>query len=414
MTKYLKNKFESSLFIFSAIFFFKLPNIYLIPFLKEPILTLHVLARAMLITSFFLNFKKIEEIINENKKLLIIMILFVAQSLSILQSINLTSFFVRYKEIIIGFVAFYIGLLFQKKNLQIIKILLITSTFNIFIQACFLLFPEFFLNFFNYFLYDKLYDLVIINFRRSRTYFETFDEIILPIFFLSFVKIRKKNNNWIFLLFFTLSVIVIFSGWRIRLLMLIFGLVSSSFFIKIERRYLIVFFLSFILLIFSSKYINYKNVFMRINLKEENISSLNSRLDHLHFAYEIIKTRPLGLGLGNYYDYSSTTVKNRKYLLTEEIRRKENILAEEYSHNIFGLLLVESGVPSFIIFLIILLIFLKNDFRLILLRDYSKITFMIGFWTIFLYSLFNPLISGSVNFLFWFLRGCSIIIHEEY
>ena len=407
----LSNIKKSSFIIFiTTLFLFKLPNFYFIPILKTSFLTTHVLARVLLFLLFIFNIKQIVQLFSKNKIFFIILLLFLIQSFSISQGFNTISFLSRYKEIIVGFMAFYTALLFRKKYRLVMDILLITTIFSAFIQLIFIIFPDILTQLFNQLLYEKLQDLVVINLSRGRTYFETFDEIIIPVILYLLIRGKVRSKKFVLLpLFIIVAILAIVSGWRTRLVMLLFGSVVSVVFVKKRALYLFILILTFMSLVFLSNFISIDSAISRFEPTEDNTLSLESRINQLNSAFLIVENRLLGVGLGNYYDYLPNYEKNNKYLITDELQQQQGSIAQENVHNIFGLMAVESGIPAIIIFVILLLFFVKNDYYLIRMKDYPKISFMIGFWIIFIYSFFNPLIPGVANYLFWFLRGYSII-----
>ncbi len=410
MDRLSRIKINPAVIFFSIFFLFKLPNIYFFPLFKSSILTTHVLARLLLLILFILNIKQISNLFFKNKIFILVLLLFLLQSFSVLQTVNIISFISRYKEIVVGFLAFSIALLYRKKSSVLMDLLILTTLFNVAIQILFIIYPNFVNSVFNFLLYDKVYDLVVINFARSRTYFETFDEIAIPVILYTLLVERRKGQKIALSFLFLLLIFVsITSGWRTRLVMLMFGAVTSVILFKKNRvRYIVFLFLAFSSLIFLFNSLYNTNVFTRFDLNEENTLSLKSRTDQLGEAFTIMKQMPFGVGLGNYYDYIPSYIKNRSYLVSGRLQQQEGLLAEENVHNIFGQLGVEAGFPAIIIFMALLFLFAKNDYNLIKLKDYPKITFMIGFWIMFIYSLFNPLIPGVANYLFWFLRGYSL------
>lgn len=83
--------------------------------------------------------------------------------------------------------------------------------------------------------------------------------------------------------------------------------------------------------------------------------------------------------------------------------------AQEYVHNIFGLILSETGFVGLFIFLLIILWFIKQDFLLFKNNDNKeKKALAIAFWCLFLYGFFNPIVPASYQVLFWGIRGLLI------
>src|SRR3989344_4921849 len=210
----LSNIKKSSFIIFiTTLFLFKLPNFYFIPILKTSFLTTHVLARVLLFLLFIFNIKQIVQLFSKNKIFFIILLLFLIQSFSISQGFNTISFLSRYKEIIVGFMAFYTALLFRKKYRLVMDILLITTIFSAFIQLIFIIFPDILTQLFNQLLYEKLQDLVVINLSRGRTYFETFDEIIIPVILYLLIRGKVRSKKFVLLpLFIIVAILAIVSG----------------------------------------------------------------------------------------------------------------------------------------------------------------------------------------------------------
>jgi hypothetical protein len=115
------------------------------------------------------------------------------------------------------------------------------------------------------------------------------------------------------------------------------------------------------------------------------------------------------VGLGNYYDNLLPSKKAEKFLYPKkQINYIGAIGAIEFVHNNFGLLIAESGYISLLVFLSIGILFLKNDIKLLKKgSDYQK-AFTIAFWALFTFGVFNPIIPGSYNVLFWGIRGLLI------
>jgi len=120
-------------------------------------------------------------------------------------------------------------------------------------------------------------------------------------------------------------------------------------------------------------------------------------------SFEVGRVSFLGAGLGNYYDNLSNQEKFGNSLLSRFDVLNQR--AQEYVHNIFGLIISESGYISFFVFLLILLFFIKDDFKILLGKNNYQKAIIISFWSLFSYALFNPAIPGSYQFLFWGLRG---------
>lgn len=183
----------------------------------------------------------------------------------------------------------------------------------------------------------------------------------------------------------------------------------SLFFIKkIKFEKIFAVFFAFLIIGFLASQFSFyffKESFIdRIFFPEEStdIKPIDFRKNQFFKSLDIGKISLLGAGLGNYYDNLNTNEKIGKSLLSWFNLLNQG--SKEYVHNIFGLIISESGYLSFFVFLLILLFFIKNDFKILFNNDYKK-AIIISFWSLFSYGLFNPIIPGSYQFLFWGLRG---------
>ena len=163
-------------------------------------------------------------------------------------------------------------------------------------------------------------------------------------------------------------------------------------------------------MMFFINVISTNNVISRFDINDENTISVRSRVNQITTAYDLLKQKPFGVGLGNYYEYLPAIQKNQNYAITNKLQKQESILAEENIHNIFGLIAVESGILGFAVFILFIALCVRNDVLLFFKKKHEKIPFVIAFWSMFIYSLFNPLIPGVTNYLFWFLRGYLLFI----
>lgn len=386
-----------------SIALFKMPNIYYVPFFNSQFLTTHALARIFLFmtTLHIFLFHKIKLKMNLVNCLVILLFLF--QSLSVLQVININTFMSRYKEIIVGVMAYYVGFSYRSKRVIIIKTLLFSTIVSIISQLFFIIVPVYALKIYESVYYEKLFNLMKLNLSRQRTYFETFDEITIP--FILFIAERLKSNLikiGIIVLYILMFLTMVFSGWRIRFIMFIFATITSLILMRQYRILIIISFVSLILINFSP---SSSTAFSRINLDEENTLSVQSRISQVFQSILILRQKPMGVGLGNYYEYVAASSNSEQNSIINKDLQILGGIANEHVHNIFGLIGVESGVVALFIFVALTVSFLINDCMVILQKNIYKTGVSLAFWTMFIYSFFNPIIGGSINFLFWFLRG---------
>lgn len=398
------------LFLMSLVLF-KLPNIYFIPVIQSTLLTTHVLARLVVFVTLIFNIKNIGGAVRSKQILLIAIMLFVVESVSIIQAENIISFILRYKEICLGLVTLVLSFIYRTTSERFIRIILITTAISVAIQTLALLFSNLINPLLNYVLYDKLASSMAFNLERGRIYFETFDEIAIPIIIYRLTTRGSSRSKVLLMLLLCLVIYTSFASmWRTRLLMLLFATLASCLLANRKRIGLLILAtaLLFVFIPIIARQMDNKTVISRIDLNEENYSTVQSRLNQIKTSVYLLSQKPLGVGLGNYYEYLPSSEKRINQLGISKLQMLEFFLGKENVHNIFGLIGVESGIFALILLITLTMLFIVNDYRLIKSMDRPKIVLMIGFWSMFIYALFNPLIPGVSNYLFWFLRGVSL------
>lgn len=414
-------KILSILFLFSFLLV-KLPPFYFIPFLRNEFLTTHSLS-ALLVFGIFIVliaeqlFKK-GDLAVEKSILVFFLLYFFFQSLSILASSNLGSFFQSYKSIVFAGIFLFLTLQFKNTAHKIIPLLFFAIVFNFFYQIVMFLSPSLFTRIGEFFIYEKHFDLISINLERSRLFIETYDEITIPFLFIFLHKARTQRQRILIMLLFVMIALPAFlSNFRIRVLMLLFSsLVSFIFLMKkqvLSKALLL-------LLFFASAYLGYSilnatfgfSFVDRFALEPgtQDLLSVETRLTNIDISVDMGLSNPLlGVGLGNYYD--NLPLKSAVGLSLFEWKTKVSQIAATHPHNIFAQIISETGVLSFFFYLLMTLYFLKTDFKLLRNRGgiYKK-GFVISFWTLYIYSIFNPTTTLGYNAIFWVLRG---IIHSQ-
>lgn len=400
-----------------SIFFFKIPNFYILPFFKSSFLTSQALSRVIIILTFFyqitvysLSNKKL--FTNKDSQLLIlfIIVLFILQTLSIFVAVNTTSFLSRYKDVIVSFTAFFVFFFYKKYYRQIILVLLISFVINSIYQFLIVFYQNFFINVVSNFIYQKHVDLVIAKLQQNRIYLDTYDEIIIPFIFIYPIKNNLNKNLSFYVLFIMVAFFSLVSNIRSRILMFFVSLGGSLvFFKKISPKKIFILLLSFLVIGFLiNNFMRYYSGYSfvdRILLEDEikDVRPVNFRLEQLKNGLEMGKSTLLGVGLGNYYDSLGSISKNNFIVNKSQLVSSQG--AQEFVHNIFGAVLAESGYISLFIFLLILWLFIRKDIYVLKKgQDYEK-AFIIAFWSLFSYGLFNPILPASYQVLFWGIRG---------
>lgn len=402
-------------FFLLGIFLLKIPSFYLIPPMRNSFLTSQVVARFILI-GIFLYFPISSFLSNTalftGKKiqttLLLILLLFSLQSVSVRYAGNILSFLTRYKDIVIGYIAFVDFYYFRKEAKRIIAVFLFSAFLTSVYQGLIVFAQNIFQSIGSFFIYEKQFELSLINLQRGRVFADSYDEFLIPILLLPHIKVYKRQ--FFLFLFFLISFLSFISNWRIRVLMATLALVGAGFFLLRKSAntiagYVLLFFFTGILVTVFAQYtigFSFLDRFLLQN-KYRDVETLAFRGTQFWQGLEIGRSTLLGAGLGNYYDNLSTgeqTIFTSSVLQQREVR-----YAREYIHNIFFLMIAESGFWSLLVFLVLLYVFIKNDVKILKGKALEKKALVISYWTLFTYSLFNPPVPGTYQILFWGLRG---------
>lgn len=405
------------LFLF-AVFLFKLPNFYILP-IQNAFFTSQALSRIIfilifiikIVELFFLN-KKIVQLRNQKILVILIVLFFSFESLSILSATNIISFLSRYKELFIGFICFF-DFYFYKKNIKkIIYVFLISTIINYLYQFFILFWDNQIINIISELIYQKHWQVVSRQLTQGKLQIDTYDEIIIPFLLLFIRKNQSLRSFFPLTLFLIIAFFSFLSNIRSRVLMLIIGFLGSLFLIKkVNKKIIFLLFLSLFFVSYISNFISLNilkySVLDRILLRsEESTETVITRINQVKTAIDMGKSSFFGVGLGNYYDNLPASKKIEKYLYPKrQINYIGAISASEFIHNNFGLIIAETGYISLVVFIIILFYFIRNDLVYLKIGNNYQKAFVISFWTLFAFGLFNPVIPGSYNVLFWGIRG---------
>jgi len=155
----------------------------------------------------------------------------------------------------------------------------------------------------------------------------------------------------------------------------------------------------------SSSFFGYSYFDRFLLTNTQDTISIVSRNDSINKALDMGIANPFfGVGLGNYYNHIPNQYKFSS-TLNSNSQELSNI-ALQNPHNIFAQLFAETGFFSVGFYFVMLFIFLKSDISIFRKNKptYQK-AFIISFWTLFTYSLFNPVTSLAYNSLFWSFRA---------
>ncbi len=414
-----RESFLEKLFLLS-LFLIKLPSIYIFFPIRSALLTTHSIARIVVLVLFvvivvkqFLGKKA--PFTKKGKLLFGIFLVYLAfQSISVFPAISLGSFLYRYKDVVFPGLFLFVALGLPKARKKIIFVFLLTTAISFFYQMFIFWATGLFQSLAKVFIYEPHFELVEINIQRARIFVETYDEIVVPFLFVLAMKYKKPKQRILILLgFLLIASTTLFSNFRTRMLMLAFAFLAS-FILFLGRKILIragflfslvvvVYFTAIILNeIFGFSFIDR----LTFQNKREDVGTILVRSKNLDKATEIGLAFPFtGAGLGNYEDYLSGRNMNGKSQFSWIDRESE--IASTNPHNIFAQVVSETGIISLLFYVGVLGYFAKEDSRIIFGKQkdqYAK-AFIISFWTLFIYALFNPTTTLPYNSLFWILRA---------
>ena len=393
-----------------------IPPFYVFPPIRNALLTTHSLARIIIFILFLVVvLKQVFEkklLFGKKGKLLLTLFLiyFVFQSLSVFPATDIVSFFERYKDVLFPGLFLFVTLALPKSREKIILVLLISVVINFLYQMVMFWLPNLYQSVGSWLMYERYFELTMINIERARLFIGTYDEMVIPFLFVLAIKLKKPYQKILMLLLFLFAATPsLLSNFRSRILMLAFAFLASYIFLTSKKVLMkLNFIVTFVVIIyFTASLLNTIFGFSFVDRltfqnEREDFATVEVRLKNLEKIAEVGLAYPVfGLGLGN-------PPKGRfRYVSIFAWVNREAEIASRYPHNIFAQILAETGIFSLLFYVGMLGYFVKTDIKAMLKsqKDIYKKAFIISFWTIFLYSLFNPTITLGYNTLFWILRA---------
>ena len=392
-----------------SLFLYRIPSFYIFDTASK-LLVSHTISKVVdivifisLLIIFFLKRRRYD--LQINMHLIVLLLLFILS-----QSLSVILFFKFYHNFILGIIIFLLTFFFVKQNKieNFEKYLLscgLILTLGAFIYSLFsnqiLLILKPFIQ--NEFMYAFLTDL-----SRDRRTLSLGQEIFLPFFI-----IKINGNKKIFFLLSSLLItyLSIVSNYRSFLIMVLFIWLSFFIFskkinIKIPRVLLgtsiFFIFLFTALTTYSGNGVSFLD---RLSLTDVNnsLGSIQYRISATQKSIDLFFSSPItGIGLGNYYIYQK---KQRPLVKGYQASYNDQVI---YSpHNIIFQYLAETGFLGLFTFLLLVMYFLKKDLGILFLSSTNIPIFpyIVSFWSIMLFFLFNP--ANSIIYLswFWFIRG---------
>lgn len=411
-----------------GLFLLKIPPFYIIPPLPSQLLTTHVISRIIFIFSlawitFVTKSKEKDRFLDilrrERVFVSIFVLLFIVMSAGVFIASNTFEFLFRYKEVFLGMIMFFFGVFWGDRLQEIAKVLFYTVIFSVSYQLVIYLFPEFYKTIFSYLINDKHYQLVAENIDRGRIYIETFDEAILPIVLWWITKNYKDYKKSAYsVVIFSLTVITSFlSNFRSRIAMLVVVLLGFGLRYKHVVRNLkgtVIGIGLIIILAVGADFLSLETLgfsyFDRLTFGDqvEDVSTVDFRVQQMRKAWDhSFVNYGLGVGLGNYFEGESAFGDYVSSLQRSEVLTRG---AAEYVHSIIGTVLSENGLIGAVLFLVLMVIMLKDDVLIFSKNEKARVL-TISFWSLFMYAMLNPFVPLVLQGLFWFLRG--LIVYEK-
>jgi len=395
---------------FLSIFLIGLPPVF---FLFSYINT-HSIAKLIWLFSFLiLGFKSYQKGIKldiSKTFLLLFLFYFITHSLSIIPAVNGGAFLEGYEDFFFSSIFFILSAFVIKGAKDIKKILVIffiVAFMNAGFQTVIYFYPHLFTGLGGIFLHEGYLELILINIQRQRLYMEIYDETLIPIIFYFLTK--RKNREVLTPLFLLIGFFSFVSNFRTRFLMLVMALAGSVivFLKEIKKYFLVLFAVGFLFFSLYSILLQSTGftVIQRVFLEDEyeDVSTVSSRINRWKKSVEIGLSSPLlGVGLGNYYDYLDSSMKQTISLFGHQ--EKEFEIAAHDPHNILFKTFAETGILGLMSLIMLLMYFLRKDFNVLKSDNNLSKAFVVSFWILFSHALFNPTATTKYQVLFWLFR----------
>lgn len=408
-------------------FLIRLPSLYIIPSIS--FLRTQLVIKIIMIAIFCYLFITIEK--NDREKLLKnpvtiwLLVYFTVRSLSIFNTLNVVDFLTGYARFLTGFVVFFIIFILARKKKFIewfFIIFFVSAIINLIADFCLYLIPQQTLSILKIFVYEPTYNIISANIDRQRVFFNSYNELVGPLIFFYFLLITKKKAinkiQKIGLILFNLGLIVaaFISSWRIRLVDYFFAsfsfLTLYIFQTKKKGAIGIIIFTSFVILCITSVIVvvgQSGSVLDRGNDAWSSFTNKPIRPILWGRAMEIGLAFPItGVGFDNFANYFTDQTNNPYLFSIANTKELLSSLVYQSPHNIFFTNMAEGGLLTFVIFVVIIVLFFMHDISTLIKPKKNKIVIIIAivqFWTLMIYGLVHPTDSTEYYFLFFGLRG---------
>lgn len=399
------------------LFLVRLPPICLIPFSNCSLTSTYALVSYLIFLAVFLLllhiYAKDIKLSIPKKYILLILFYFLTQSMSVLSSINIYAYLQDYKNIILSLLIFVLTIhaINNTNSKKIASFLLAAGLVNVFYEIIVYFFPDILFTYFEPIFYDKYWQFFEFQYQRNRFFLDSTDEILIPLLFYYLYINKDKITNFFSSLFIILIfMFALFSNTRMKVILFLYSFTLSYklFFLKIKKINVL---LSALLIIFliliylsSINLIDFRIVDRFLLTDQNDIETITGRFKYLNEAIWLGISFPLsGVGLGNYSEYISDI--GQQQFLNPSINFNNISELNYYPHNIFFIILANSGFLGLISFILLILFFIRDDLSSLRYSPLLHKCFLIMFWGLFLLANTTPTTNFSFQLMFWFLRG---------
>jgi hypothetical protein len=337
-----------------------------------------------------------------NKTIILSLIFILSQLISYIFAINKLAFFYGFEDLFFGYIFFLLILNIDHKKYfkHIPGIVIFSLVFDILFNVLLIIYPNIFFNTFKYLFSLKYLEFIRQEYERNRLGSENFDFILLlPL--LYFVIKSKKNEFFTYMIFLINGAVLLVSNFRTKSILFILSVITIF---AMFRKKLSLFIL-FLIVLIGLVLIQFTAYKFQINFKKRfinnatNRASVEIRRQIWSKSLIVAKENPFGVGLGNFEYYMSVD----NVSINSSRLYKSAIYYDP--HNKLIKLLVETGIFGFISFLVMISYMAYKDFKNFFKFDGLKKVYFICFWSLVVFSMYNPSETIKYQILFWFFRA---------
>lgn len=356
---------------------------------------------------------------------IVLFVYFFALSLTIIQAQNISSFLNTYKDVIGGFVLFLcFYALSTKKNIKPVALTFLGVSLLILVLEVSLYFiPTIMIPIFTAIYNSNYLQFFLFQTNRSRFFGDSLNEAFIPLFYIFLLKQErfdwKKGLTIFSFIFVTILFTIFVSNWRTKAIIFIFSSVLSFFvFMHIQRKHFFIYLFIGVFVVVNtfsmiSQVIGGKNILSRFTSQVDEYGSDSnlSRIRYWQDSIDIGNSSPLiGVGIGNYFDSLTQSAKSKNMSAADSYSERAILIDDP--HNLFFSAYANTGLLGLLALLSLTVYFLFTDITKFYKYENVLKGYVLVFWSIYIYALFNPWMYFQFFGLFWMIRG--IVEKQKY